>query len=212
MLGRMEDRRETSPPPRYRWPWFLLAALILAVVLAVVWMSVAVKRLRAQRDFSQSSVVQTATKDLLAGFRDVLQGGDAEAGRKIFVDRPEANCAKCHKVGGQGSDTGPALDGIGTRRSREFILEAILYPNLHVSTNYETVILFLNNGSGLSGMLGRETETNLVVKTGDEGPVTVSKADIKIRQKGMSPMPEGLGTLLPKKDLQDLMEYVGSLK
>ena len=39
-------------PRRYRWPWFVLAAVVLAVVLAVIWMSYAVKRERQQRDFS----------------------------------------------------------------------------------------------------------------------------------------------------------------
>jgi hypothetical protein len=30
---------DASPPRRkYRWPWFVLAAFILAVVLAVLWM------------------------------------------------------------------------------------------------------------------------------------------------------------------------------
>jgi hypothetical protein len=39
-------------PRRYKWPWFVLAAFLLAVVLAIVWMSFAVKHEREQRDFS----------------------------------------------------------------------------------------------------------------------------------------------------------------
>jgi hypothetical protein len=35
---------EVNNPPRYRWPWFLLAAVILAVVLAVVWVNHEVQR------------------------------------------------------------------------------------------------------------------------------------------------------------------------
>ena len=45
----MEDKETNSAAPRYRWPWFALAAVILGVVLAVVWMSVAVRRIREQR-------------------------------------------------------------------------------------------------------------------------------------------------------------------
>jgi len=47
----MDQSRETpSRGPRYKWPGFVLAAVILAVVLAVLWMSVAVRRTRELRD------------------------------------------------------------------------------------------------------------------------------------------------------------------
>jgi len=39
-------------PQRYRWPWFVLAALVLGVVLAVVWMSYAIHREKQERDFN----------------------------------------------------------------------------------------------------------------------------------------------------------------
>ena len=44
----MSDPKENSQ--RYQWPWFVLAALLLAVVLAIVWMSFAVHREKAERD------------------------------------------------------------------------------------------------------------------------------------------------------------------
>jgi hypothetical protein len=39
-------------PRRYNWPWFVLAAILLFVTLAIVWMSFAVKRERQERDFN----------------------------------------------------------------------------------------------------------------------------------------------------------------
>jgi len=41
--------------PAYRWPWFVLGAFVLAVILAVVWMSYEVKRTRMIREFNSSS-------------------------------------------------------------------------------------------------------------------------------------------------------------
>jgi hypothetical protein len=43
---------EPPPPikPRYRWPWFVLAAILLAIVLAIAWMGFAVHRLREYRE------------------------------------------------------------------------------------------------------------------------------------------------------------------
>src|SRR5947207_1555927 len=110
----MNEMNDSTGKPVYRWPWFVLGAVILAIVLAVVWMSFAVANTRRLRDpnsipptskpapsarnTNQSSQL-SATNDSLAGFRAALSGGNADAGRKIFFERPEANCGKCHKVG-----------------------------------------------------------------------------------------------------------------
>ena len=48
----MNEPGDNLPKQNYKWPWFVLAAVVLAVVLAVVWMSFAIKREREQRDFS----------------------------------------------------------------------------------------------------------------------------------------------------------------
>jgi quinoprotein glucose dehydrogenase len=202
-----------------------LAGVVLGIVLFALWVGVEARRVHNMRESNpwampstappqiKTNAVQTqSTNDLLAGFHDALLPGNADAGRKIFFEKPEANCGKCHKVGGQGADTGPTLDGVGSRRTREYILEAMLYPNLHVTTNYETVIVILKDGRGLSGFLKGEDATNLVVNTPEDGLVNVAKSEIQVRQKGISPMPEGLGKILSRQDLRDLLEYVASLK
>jgi formylglycine-generating enzyme required for sulfatase activity len=46
-------KNSTQPPttrPRYRWPWFVLGAVILAVLLAVLWMSKEFARARRIRE------------------------------------------------------------------------------------------------------------------------------------------------------------------
>jgi hypothetical protein len=40
---------DDSPHRRSRWPWFLAAAVILFIVLAMVWMSFAVKQVERER-------------------------------------------------------------------------------------------------------------------------------------------------------------------
>jgi cytochrome oxidase assembly protein ShyY1 len=37
---------------RYTWPWFVLAAVLLAIALAVLWMSKEVERTRRIRDLN----------------------------------------------------------------------------------------------------------------------------------------------------------------
>jgi hypothetical protein len=36
--------------PQYRWPWFLLVALILAILLTVLWVLGAVRKVRRIRE------------------------------------------------------------------------------------------------------------------------------------------------------------------
>jgi len=57
--------------------------------------------------------------DELVEYRETLAGGDAEQGKKMFFERPEAQCVRCHKINGQGGDVGPDLSHIGTQKDRQ---------------------------------------------------------------------------------------------
>ena len=37
-------------PLRYHWPWLVLAAFLLGVALAILWMSFAVQKVEQERD------------------------------------------------------------------------------------------------------------------------------------------------------------------
>ena len=47
--GNLPDPRAKR---RYTWPWFVLAAVLLAIVLAVLWMSKEVERARLIRELN----------------------------------------------------------------------------------------------------------------------------------------------------------------
>lgn len=40
-------------PRRYKWPWFVAAAVVLGIVLAVIWMLIAVKKVESESDWSK---------------------------------------------------------------------------------------------------------------------------------------------------------------
>jgi len=56
----MSEQDEIPPKQNYKWPWFVAAAIVLFVALAVVWMSFAVKREKQERDFN--SPIPTGAK------------------------------------------------------------------------------------------------------------------------------------------------------
>lgn len=46
----MTDAPDGNPPNRnYKWPWFVLAAVVVFIVLAVVWVSIAAKKVEQER-------------------------------------------------------------------------------------------------------------------------------------------------------------------
>jgi quinoprotein glucose dehydrogenase len=151
--------------------------------------------------------------DEFAGYREVLMGGDAAAGEKIFMERAGVECTRCHSIEGKGGAVGPDLAGIGTRQTREYLLESILYPNKVIATGFENVTLVLKNGDTLAGTVKSENERELVLNVAEDGSIQkIAKDQIEKRERGLSAMPEGLAKLLSKQDLRDLVEFLASLK
>ena len=65
-----------------------------------------------------------------------LAGGDPQAGRRVFIEHPVAQCNRCHLIEGGGGVSGPDLRGLSSRRSPEEILTSIMYPSLQISEGY----------------------------------------------------------------------------
>jgi hypothetical protein len=54
---------DKSPPlqkPKYHWPWFVLAAILLGIALAILWLSREVERTRQLRDSNALPPTQRA--------------------------------------------------------------------------------------------------------------------------------------------------------
>ncbi len=144
--------------------------------------------------------------DLLAPYRPALAGGDAARGRKLFTERQDLACFRCHKLHGEGGEVGPELAGIGRTKGREYVLRSILFPNAEIAAGFENVVITLKDGSGVTGVLKSESDTELVIQSPEDGRVTVKKAAIATRERGPSAMVEGLGELMSARDLRDLVE------
>ena len=48
----MQKPRGDAAKRNFRWPWMVGAAVVLAIALAIVWMSIAVKKVGRERDFN----------------------------------------------------------------------------------------------------------------------------------------------------------------
>ena len=150
--------------------------------------------------------------DDLRSYRECLVGGDAIEGKKVFLEKVEASCVRCHKFNGEGGEVGPELTGIGSRKDRPYILESIVLPNKQIAQGFESVLVTLKNDSAYAGVLKRETPDALEINSPEDGLLTVKKSDIKSRERGLSAMPEELRQVLTKQDLRNLVEFLAQSK
>jgi quinoprotein glucose dehydrogenase len=77
-------------------------------------------------DKAQQYKAKLPKDDLLANDRLSLTGGDAERGRKIFREKAEVQCLRCHKCEIGDSVVGPDLTKIGATRDRNYLLQSIV--------------------------------------------------------------------------------------
>ncbi len=150
--------------------------------------------------------------DKLAPFRMSLAGGEVKAGRKVFLEKVETQCVRCHKLKGQGGDVGPAVDGIAKKLSPEYLLESVVLPSAKIAQGYENLVIRTKDGGYFAGMFKKETDKELTINAPEDGLVTIKKADIESREQGLSGMPAGMGYILSKRELRDLMAFLTSLK
>jgi quinoprotein glucose dehydrogenase len=142
----------------------------------------------------------------------LLRGGDARRGQQVAFQHPAAECSRCHTLKGQGTDVGPDLTRIGSVLTREQLLESLLEPNARIAPGYGIVTATLRDGEVVSGTLREETDTHLVLLTGDPpSPQRIPKADIAQRTDPVSAMPP-MGLLLQPREIRDLVEFMSTLK
>ena len=154
--------------------------------------------------------------DDLAKYRTALLGGNAESGRKIFREKAQTECLRCHKCETGDSVVGPELTHIGATKDRAYLLESIIWPSKKIAEGFETVVLTLANGDIIAGTLAGPDATNLRLKVldaqGKPQEQTVPLAQIKERQAAPSPMLPGMGEMLTRSELRDVIEYLATRK
>jgi putative heme-binding domain-containing protein len=148
----------------------------------------------------------------LGEYAESLYGGNRQEGKNIFNYNSTAQCVRCHLVGNsEGGSVGPPLTKIGGILTREQILQALVEPSARLSPGYGSVILTLVDGQEVNGTLAKETATELTINTSDAEPLVVPVSRIKKRENVASGMPP-MGSLLSKREIRDVVEYLSTLQ
>jgi putative heme-binding domain-containing protein len=149
------------------------------------------------------------SRDPLSRFRECLEGGNADVGREIFEKKPEAGCVRCHAIEGRGGQIGPDLTWLRKSIERIRILESLITPNATIAPGFQSVTLTLKNGESVAGVVNSEADDAIVLTAIADGkPRKIAVADIAERAPLPSPMPPHFGTILDKRAIRDLVEFI----
>ena len=150
--------------------------------------------------------------DRLAPFRSALEGGNPDEGRRLFERHPKLTCLKCHESNRGSNESGPVLTGIAELRTKENLLESVISPNAQITPGFEKTSLTLGSPSVETGVVVQENETQLKIRRDDRTTLAIGKKDIVRRETRPSSMPEGVGQILSRAELRDLIAFLSDLK
>ncbi len=135
--------------------------------------------------------------------------GDAERGRRLFMDTKGLACVKCHAVGEQGGQVGPDLAGIALRYKREDLMTSVLEPSKVIAQGYETIMIETKKGATLTGVFKGETGDTVNLTDNEGKPHSVLKKNIEDRLfSPVSTMPNGLSDGMTLQDFADLIAFL----
>ena len=156
-------------------------------------------------------------KDKVNRHRLSLFGGDVARGRRIFFEKTEVSCLRCHKVNDQGGEVGPDLSEVGKRvlphkpRNR-YLMEAIVDPNKYIAEGFGQVVITDIEGEQHTGIIKEKTKDYIVLMDAEGKKKKIRIDDIDEQKKGNSSMPDDIINKLSRKELRDLIAYLASLQ
>lgn len=160
----------------------------------------------------ESAWTKEGHADSVQPFRYALEGGNAERGKSIVLNHPSAQCTACHKVMDKiGSNVGPKLAGIGSRKDREYILRSLIDPQAVVAKGYGNLSLVLKDGKSVAGQFLDEKEGAVILRDTSGKEISIPVGEIRERSPVISTMPP-MGLILQKGELRDVVAFLASLQ
>jgi quinoprotein glucose dehydrogenase len=149
----------------------------------------------------------------MIGHLYALAGGDPAAGRRVFLEKAETNCLRCHALSDQGgSEVGPELTGVGGRLTRRELLLSILDPNQSVAAEFENWVFALDDGTVASGRILSEDGEWIVVETPQKETLEIAPDEVSARRRDLSSMPQDISSHLSRRELRDLLAFLAGEK
>jgi putative membrane-bound dehydrogenase-like protein len=134
-----------------------------------------------------------------------LSKANLKSGRELF----QKSCSNCHVLYGVGRALGPDLTG-SNRRNIDYLLENVVDPSASVGTEFREVLVRLQTGQVMSGVISQQNERTLTLQTAQE-QVTLDRKEIEeLKRTTNSLMPDALLQNFSSEQVRDLMGYLMS--
>jgi putative heme-binding domain-containing protein len=134
--------------------------------------------------------------------------GNATNGRAVYQKK---GCGNCHLVGEQGSAYGPDLTRIGGARSLHYLEQSIVDPSEDIADRYDGVVVVTKDGKRISGIRVNEDTFSVQLRLPSQAYRSFLKDEVKeVIPQVKSLMPAYKS--LPRKDLDDLIAYLSTLR
>ncbi|MGB7344388.1 MAG: c-type cytochrome [Pirellulaceae bacterium] len=136
-----------------------------------------------------------------------LKKRDFKRGRNLFH---ATQCAKCHRLGGEGGAIGPDLSTAGRKYPLPDLLDALIEPSKAISDQYGSEKILTTDGETMVGRVVK-IDGKLHVYTIDANaePKIIDEDDVEqISPSKLSQMPTGLVDTLNEEELKDLVAYL----
>ena len=138
--------------------------------------------------------------------------GNVEAGKTLVENHTGLRCLECHQIDDRGKDFGPRLDGIGSRQTREALLQSLLQPSLQIAPEFTAWTIETDEGDIYSGFILNETDKTIGVRDLVHGDIQIPSSAIQSRDRStLSLMPQFLLQDLSPQQASDLLAYLKSL-
>ncbi len=136
-----------------------------------------------------------------------IRGANFEQGRNLYH---ATNCAKCHRMAGEGGAIGPDLSTAGRKFSLPDMLEAIIEPSKAISDQYGSHQIATVDGQVLIGRIVKVgDQVHVYTADIDRPPVVLASDEIdEMVPSAVSQMPVGTVDALSPTELKHLVAYL----
>ncbi len=104
--------------------------------------------------------------------------GDAERGKKLFLQGGALQCSQCHRLATQGTEIGPDLTKLPTKRSRRQFLESLLEPSRTIEDSYRVNTIQTEGGDVYSGLIIERSDSQVKLKNARGEIIEIATDDV----------------------------------
>jgi putative heme-binding domain-containing protein len=133
--------------------------------------------------------------------------GDWETGRSLYFSE-QLQCAKCHRIRGEGGTAGPDLSNL-IHRDPASVLRDIREPSATLHPDYVTYQIATKDGEVMQGFIRSQTEDSIRLFDVDGKETALPRASIdSVRPTELSLMPTGLLDGKRETQVRDLLTFL----